>query len=81
LLTIAKTIILLNLPLTVQLLIKDIIICIKGTLLLKDYTYIHVNITLVYCACRVIPYKEVVEEPAFFDILKRLALLLKDNKQ
>jgi hypothetical protein len=64
-----------------QLLTKDIIICIKGALLLKDYTYIHVNTTLVYCACYIIPYKEVIEELAFFDILKQLALLLEDNKQ
>jgi hypothetical protein len=64
-----------------RLLTKDIIICIKGALLLKDYTYTHVNTTLVCRACRAIPYKEVVEEPAFFDVLKRLALLLEDNKQ
>jgi hypothetical protein len=81
LLIIVKTIILLNLLLIIQLLIKDIIICIKGALLLKDYTYIYINTTLVYCACHVIPYKEVVEEPAFFNILKQLALLLEDNKQ
>jgi len=64
-----------------QLLTKDIIICVKGALLLKDYTYIYINITLVYRACRIIPYKKVVEKLAFFDVLKRLALLLKDNKQ
>ena len=80
-LIVAKTIILLNLPLIVQLLIKDIIICIKGALLLKDYTYIHINITLVCRASYIILYKEVVKELAFLNILKRLALFLKDNKQ
>jgi hypothetical protein len=75
-----ETVILPNLPLIMRLLIKDIIICVKGALLLKDYTYIHVNTTLVCRAYYVIPYKEVVKELAFFDVLKRLALLLEDDK-